>query len=187
MPTRKIIRHRLQNFASNIKVGLSPSKKICFIYFNENPLIMMKNAFYFMLKAFSVLVIFKFLSWLFGYVEKPLDKKTMVNFKVYEVTNWTANDYNTHIAQYLKSKGDQTIKQLTEYNMRNIFLEKSYTKCGGETCLRPFRKKSKLSISLDQRSEILQSLFSLYVLVEICKNILKLSCSPLAFTVYTYI
>ena len=23
--------------------------------------------------------------------------------------------------------------QLIEYNMRNIFLEKSYTKCGGET------------------------------------------------------
>ena len=40
--------------------------------------------------------------------------------------------------------------QLIEYNMRNIFDEKSYTKCGGETILRPFSKKSKLSISLDQ-------------------------------------
>ena len=44
--------------------------------------------------------------------------------------------------------------QLIEYNMRNIFIEKSYTKCAGETIprplfLRPF-KKSKLSISLDQ-------------------------------------
>ena len=36
--------------------------------------------------------------------------------------------------------------QLTEYNMRNIFLEKSYTKCGGEIILRPFSKMSKLSI-----------------------------------------
>ena len=51
-----------------------------------------------------------------------------------------------------RSKGNQTIKfgQLIEYNMRNIFLEKSYTKCGGETIPRPFSKKSKLSLSLDQ-------------------------------------
>ena len=35
---------------------------------------------------------------------------------------------------------------------RNIFLEKSYTKCGGDASPRPFYKKSKLSISLDQRS-----------------------------------
>ena len=42
--------------------------------------------------------------------------------------------------------------QLTEYNMRNIFLEKSYTKCGGETIPRPYSKKSKLSISLDHIS-----------------------------------
>ena len=28
--------------------------------------------------------------------------------------------------------------QLMEYNMRNIFLEKSYTECGGETSPRPF-------------------------------------------------
>ena len=31
---------------------------------------MMKNAFYFILRALSVLKIFKFLFWLFGYVEK---------------------------------------------------------------------------------------------------------------------
>ena len=40
--------------------------------------------------------------------------------------------------------------QLIEYNMRNIFLEKSYTKCGGESISRPFSEKTKLSISLDQ-------------------------------------
>ena len=40
--------------------------------------------------------------------------------------------------------------QLIEYNIRNIFLEKAYTKCGGETILRPFSEKSKLSMSLDQ-------------------------------------
>ena len=36
----------------------------------ESPLKMMKNAFYFTLKALFVLKIFKFLSWLFGHVEK---------------------------------------------------------------------------------------------------------------------
>ena len=48
------------------------------------------------------------------------------------------------------SKGNQTNKfgQLIEYNMRNIFLEKLYSKCGEETSRRPFSKKSKLSISL---------------------------------------
>ena len=40
--------------------------------------------------------------------------------------------------------------QLIEYNMRNTFVEKSYTKYGGETIPRPFSKKSKLIISLDQ-------------------------------------
>ena len=51
-----------------------------------------------------------------------------------------------------RNKGNQAMKfgQLIEYNMRNIFVEKSYTKCGGETIPRPFSKKSKLNISQDQ-------------------------------------
>ena len=40
--------------------------------------------------------------------------------------------------------------QLIEYNMRNIFIEKSYPKCAGQTTLRPLSKISKLSISPDQ-------------------------------------
>ena len=40
--------------------------------------------------------------------------------------------------------------QLIECNMRNIFLEKSYIKCGAETSPRPFSEKLKLSISLNQ-------------------------------------
>ena len=68
----------------------------------ENPSKMMKNVFYFMLKALFVLE-FTFLFWLFGYVERQLDKKRlMVNFKIYDFTEWTANNYNTHITQYLK-------------------------------------------------------------------------------------
>ena len=39
--------------------------------------------------------------------------------------------------------------QLTEYNMINHFLEKSYTNFGGDASLRPFNENSKLSIYLD--------------------------------------
>ena len=53
-----------------IKVELSPSKKQSFIYFNESPLKMMKNAFCLTLIALFVLKIFKFLSRFFSYVEK---------------------------------------------------------------------------------------------------------------------
>ena len=53
-----------------------------------------------------------------------------------------------------RSKTNQAMKfrKLIEYNMRNIFREKSYPKRGGETLPRLF-KKSKLSISLDQYSK----------------------------------
>ena len=44
--------------------------------------------------------------------------------------------------------------QLKKYSMRNIFLEKSYIKCGGQANPRPFNKQSKLSICLDQKSEM---------------------------------
>ena len=43
-----------------------------------------------------------------------------------------------------------TFSHLIECNRRNIFLEKSYIKCGGETIPGPFSEKPKLSISLDQ-------------------------------------
>ena len=70
-----------------LKFGLSPSKKVVFIRFNKNLLKMMKNTSYFILKTFFVLEIFHFLSWLFGYVEKRLNKKSKVNLKIYQVTD----------------------------------------------------------------------------------------------------
>ena len=57
-----------------------------------------------------------------------------------------------HILPYIsRSKDNQTVNfgQLIEHNMRKIFLEQTYPKCGGETSPSPFSKKSKLSISLD--------------------------------------
>ena len=59
---RAIASARALVIKNRIKVGLSPSKKNCFICFNESPLKMMKNAFYFILKALFILKIFKFLS-----------------------------------------------------------------------------------------------------------------------------
>ena len=40
--------------------------------------------------------------------------------------------------------------QLIEYNMRNILFEKPYSKFVAEAGTKPFYRKSKLSISLDQ-------------------------------------
>ena len=59
-------------------------------------------------------------------VAKRLDQKEKVNFKIYDVTVRLTNNCNTHIAQYLEKKGNQTMKfgQLIDYNMRIIFIEK---------------------------------------------------------------
>ena len=54
-------------------------------------------------------------------------------------------------------KFDQSI----ECSIKNIFLEKSYTKCGGEISPRIFSDKSKLRISLTQWPKVLPSLFLL--------------------------
>ena len=56
----------------------------------------------------------------------------------------------------MKYKGNQTLKfgQLMEYNVRNTFLEKLYTKFDEETITRPFSKKSKLSISLNKQFKV---------------------------------
>ena len=49
-----------------------------------------------------------------------------------------------------------------EYNMKNIFVERSYRKCAAETTPRPLSEKSKLSISLNEWCNVLNSLFLLY-------------------------
>ena len=52
--------------------------------------------------------------------------------------------------------------QLIECSIRNIFLEKSFTKYDGKTIIRPFSEKLKLTISLAQQSKALYSLLLLY-------------------------
>ena len=65
----------------------------------------------------------------FGHVGKRLYKKAKVNFEIYDVTEWETNK----LLNISRIKGNQTIKfgRLIEDDMRNIFLEKWYTKCGG--------------------------------------------------------
>ena len=67
-----------------IKVGLSPSKRICVICLIESPLKMLKNYFYFVLKALSV---FKNSSFCHDFL-----------VKINDVTTWFTNNCNTHIA-----------------------------------------------------------------------------------------
>ena len=100
------------------------------------------------------------------------------------------------LSNITRSKGNQAMKfsQLIYYEKREIyeitweffffFFEKSFSKCFGEGIPRPIYKKSKLSVSLDQLSEMLQSLFLLYVHVKIYQNMLKLTRWPLVFTLY---
>ena len=66
----------------------------------------MENAFYLMLKALFVLKIFMCLSKLSDHVRKRHNKKAEAVFKIYEVTDCTTNNCNTHITQHLKSKGN---------------------------------------------------------------------------------
>ena len=107
---------------------------------------MMKNAFYFTLKAFFVLKRFKFLSC--G-KNGSIIKITLISKSTQPGEQTIAIHTLPNIS---RTKDIQAMRfgQLIEYNMTNIFVEKSYTKCAGENTPRPLSKKSKLSISLGQ-------------------------------------
>ena len=85
----------------------------------------------------------------------------MINFKTYDLITLQARQkiIAIHILQNIsRRQANQTrsFVQLIEILfLRNTFLEKSYTKCGEEVIPRHFKKKSKLSIYLDQQSEML--------------------------------
>ena len=65
-------------FSLHTKDLLKPDShllKQCFIWFNESPLKMMKNVFYFIWRAFFVLERFKYLSWLFSHIKNGLIRR----------------------------------------------------------------------------------------------------------------
>ena len=55
----------------------------------------------FLLTTVAVLTV-SFCTDFFGSVGKQLDKKAENIFKIYDVTDYEANNYNTHTAQYLQ-------------------------------------------------------------------------------------
>ena len=60
---------------------------------------------HFLCSVFSFLGYFNLCTDFFADVRKWFDKKANikeVNFKIYDVTDWIKNNYNTHIVQYLK-------------------------------------------------------------------------------------
>ena len=75
-----------------VKVGLNLPTKIYFIYFNENPLKLMKNAFYFILKTLVVVEIFNFVSR----KKIGLIRKIRLNSKFTMSQTWLTNNYNTY-------------------------------------------------------------------------------------------
>ena len=92
-------------------------KKKVFIYFKESPLKMMKNAFYFMLKARFCFETFTFL----------VMQKNILIRKIWLVS------------KFMTSQTGQQIITI-EYNMRNIFFERLSTKCNAEARPRIFHK-----------------------------------------------
>ena len=58
------------NRCETLKSDSRLPKNFIIIRFSDNPSKIMKNAFYFILKALFVLKIFTFLYWLFGHLEK---------------------------------------------------------------------------------------------------------------------
>ena len=56
----------------------------------------MQNALYFTYLTFC--------HEIFGQIRKRLGNKAKFNFKIYDVIYWETNNYNTHIAQYLKKR-----------------------------------------------------------------------------------
>ena len=77
LKTILIVEGLVIRFYERLKVGLSLSKKVGFICFNGRPFKIMKNAFYFLLKA--PLNISIFLPNFSGHVGKRLDKRAKVN------------------------------------------------------------------------------------------------------------
>ena len=118
----------------------------------ENLLKMTKNVFYFTLKAIFVLKIFICLCWIFGHIENGLIKKIRLISKFITSQPGKQTIAIQILSKISRSKDNQTTKfgKLIAYNMRHIFPENSYKKCSGEAIPRPFPKKSKLSIFLDQ-------------------------------------
>ena len=102
-----------------------------------------------MLEALFVIKIFKLLFRLF-HVRKRFGKKANVNFKIYDVTDWTKNIFHISIVSNIsRSKGNETTKfcQSIEYSMISIFLEKNTQNMVEKLVSKAFIKYQNLAFS----------------------------------------
>ena len=139
---------------------------------NEGPLKTKKNGFYFIVKApFYLKSYLNFCLDILVMQENSLFRKVRLISK-FMTSRSGKQTITIHIlpnisrGKYIQMK----FGQLLEYNMRNIFLEKPFTISGEITIPRPFYKKPKLSISLDQQSKVLVSLYLLYAKLRAVKT-----------------
>ena len=133
---------------------------------------MMKNAFYFALKALFVLKILVM-------YKNGLIRKIRL-FSKFMTSQPGKQTIVIHILPNIsRSRSNQRMKfgQLIEYYMRKIFLEKSCIKCGIETIPDHFLKIEHISEGFIQFVFIICH-------VEGYPIKLKLSCRPLPFTSY---
>ena len=133
----------------------------------------MKNAFYFKLQYLKFILFSRFDIWFM--CKNELIRRIRLNSK-FMTSKPGQQKIAIHILPNIsRNKGNQTKKfgQLIECNLRNIFIKKSYTKCGGETVPRPFS-----FISGSKIESFLQFVF-VACQVEDYKNTLKLGCRPL--------
>ena len=118
---------------TNFKGVLSGLKQFLAI---ENPSKMIKNTFYFILKTLFLSPMYLNFCNEFLFMQKnSLIRKLRLISKLMKLHLGEQTIAIDILPNILRSKCNQTMKfdQLIEYNMRNIFLEKSYTQCVGDT------------------------------------------------------
>ena len=76
------------------------------------------------------------------------------------------------------------IGQLIEYNTRNIFIEKLYTKYGGEASPRPFHKNQNWTYLWTNSLKCYKVCFYCMFKSKVYQNIFKLKCRTLVFILY---
>ena len=106
-------------------------KKVWVICLTESPLKGMKNAFYFILKAFLVLEVFQFLPRLFWSCRKDGLIRKIVLVSKFMTLQPGLQTISINILPHIsQSKGNQTIKfgHLIEHSKINYFLQKLFEK-----------------------------------------------------------
>ena len=96
----KFISSSASNSFCSLKLDFYLPKKSYFILFKESPSKIMKNTFYFILKALFVLKVLNFLSCFFTMYKNSLIRNIRLISK-FVTSQPVVNNNNAHIAQYL--------------------------------------------------------------------------------------